>query len=396
MRPLASRPVLAALVAALVARTAINGGFRVVYPFLPEIARGLGVSLTVMGLLLALRALVGLGAPLVPRLIERIGHRRTMLLALAVLLLGGALMLLAGGLEGEGVVSPPFVLVAASMVLISAAKPLYDLPMQGWFGARVDRSRQGRVLGATELTWGLGLVLAFPAGLLVARVDWPAMLWPALLLGVAGVVAVATLLPGDAPRAPSRAAGPGLAEVLRRPLVALVLVVSLFRFAAELLFVVYGQWLEVDFGLAVAAIGAFTLVVVAAELAGEGAVTAFADRLGLRRSVLLGLLGSAVAYVGLGLVGDSLVGAIIAVVGWFLMFEATITAAIPLAVAIGGDVRERLLSLVAAVGVLSTVVAAPLGPVLFALGGIALCGLVAAASVLLAAAILAREVPAAA
>ncbi len=394
MRALTSRPVLAALVAALIARTAVNGGFRVVYPFLPEIARGLGVSLTVMGLLLALRALVALGAPLVPRLIERIGHRRTMLLALVTSVLGATLMLAAGGVEGVGVGSTPFLLVTASLVVMGAAKPLYDLPMQGWFGARVAHERRGRVLGATELTWGLGLVLAFPAGLLVAGVGWPAMMGPPLLLALGGIAAVLWLLPGDAPRTPARPTPGRMRAVLRRPLVALVVVTALFRFAAELLFVVYGRWLEVDFGLAVAAIGAFTLVVVVAELAGEGAVTAFADRIGLRRSVLLGLLGSAVAYAGLGLVGDSLLGAVVAVVGWFLLFEATITAAIPLAVALGGEVRERLLSLLAAAGVLSAVVAAPLGPVLFALGGIALCGLVAAGSVLLAAGILAREVPA--
>jgi MFS transporter, DHA1 family, inner membrane transport protein len=372
---LLSTEVRAALVAVLIARTAVNGGYRIVYPFLPEIARGLGVTLGVMGVLLALRAAAGLAAPLVPRLAERLGRRATMVLGLGATLLGCALL---GGAPGVGV-------AGAGLVVTGLAKPLFDIPMQGWFGARVPYARRGRVLGTTELTWALSLGLALPAGFLIAAWSWRAPFALVGVVAVIGLVAVLRLIGGDRP-----------AEVVRVPLqrspavLAILGVVLLFRLAAELLFVVYGTWLEVDFGLSVAAIGAFTLVVVGAELVGEGSVTAFADRVGLKRSILFGLLGSSAVYASLGLVGGSLPAAIAAVVGWFVMFEITIVATVPFVTGIAGESRERLLSLVSAVSVAATGAAALAGPQLFARGGMALCGLVAAGCALAGAAVLSR------
>jgi predicted MFS family arabinose efflux permease len=373
--PELSTEVRSALLAVLVARTAVNGAHRIVYPFLPEIARGLGVSLGVMGGLLALRSAAGLAAPLVPRLTESLGRRAVMLVAMAGTILG--CLLLAGA---SGVAT-----AAAGLLTAGLAKLLFDIPMQGWFGARVPYARRGRVLGITELTWALSLLLALPAGFLIAATSWRAPFLLIAAMAVAGAAAVGWLIRGDRP-----------AETVRAPLrltgtaVGILGAVLLFRLAAELLFVVYGTWLEADFGLSVAAIGVFTLVVVAAELVGEGTVAAVADRVGLKRSVLIGLLGSAVVYASLGLVGRSLPAAVLAVIGWFVLFEITIVATVPLVTGIAGDSRERLLSLVVAVSVLASGAAALIGPQLFAVGGMGLCGLVAAGCALTGAGVLSR------
>ncbi|PSO52314.1 MAG: hypothetical protein BRC31_05060, partial [Actinobacteria bacterium QS_5_72_10] len=341
--PQRSRSLVAAVAAMLLARTATNGSWRVVYPFLPEIADGLGVTLSAVGVLLFVRAAAALVAPGVPRLIDRAGHRRVMLAAL-VLVVAGSAAVAGNDLLSRGLW--PLLGAGAGFALLGLAKPLFDVSMQGWLGARVPAARHGRVLGATELAWGLSLALAFPASWLIAWAGWTAMFWLVAGVAAAGLTAVA--------------------------------VVALFRVAAELLFVVYGSWLEADLGLTVTAIGAVTLIVVASELTGEGAVMALGDRMGLRRSLLAGLLGTTVAYAGLGLVGGSLAAAIVAMVAWFLLFEVTIVAAIPLAVGLGGPQRERVMSLVATVNVASTGVGALLAPPLFDIGGIGLNGVVAA------------------
>lgn len=384
-----TRPVLVAVGAMLLARVAINGGYRVAYPFLPQIADGLGVSLATAGLLLFVRALPGLAAPAVPRLIDRAGHRRTMLGALGVVVAGAATLTAVGLVPGEGLALAG---AAVGFVALGLAKPLFDIPMQGWLGARVAAPRRGRVLGVTELAWGLGLAVAFPAAWLVVWAGWTAMFWLVAGLAVVGAVAMAGALPAGGPAATPTASLP--LHHLRGPFGALLLAVLLFRLAAELLFLVYGQWLGSELGLAVTAIGAFTLLVVASELAGEGAVAAFADRVGLRRSVLIGLAGTTVTYASLGLVGGSLVRAIVAVVAWFVLFEITIVATIPFAVALGDASRERLLALVAAVNVAATGAAALVGPALyFAAGGIWLNGLVAAGCTAVAAVVLYARVP---
>ena len=374
-RRLVRTEVRAALVAVLIARTAVNGGHRIVYPFLPEIARGLGVSLGTMGLLLALRSLTGLAAPLVPGLSERLG-RRSLMIAACVGTTGGCAVL-------AGAQAVPA--AAAGLVLAGLAKPAFDIPMQGWFGARVPYERRGRVLGTTELTWALSLLLALPAGFLIAATSWRAPFVMIAILGLIGAAVVARLMAGDRPTSRVRQTLRFSPEVRR-----ILLVVLGFRIASELLFVVYGTWLESDFGLSVAAIGVFTVVVVGGELIGEGSVAVFADRVGLKRSILIGLIGSGIVYACLGLVGGALWAAVLAVVAWFILFEVTIVAAIPFVTGLAGDARERALALVATVSVGAGGLAAVAGPQLFRIGGIALCGLVAAASVILAALVLAR------
>ena len=55
-------------------------------------------------------------------------------------------------------------------------------------------------------------------------------------------------------------------------------IVVLFIASSEMVFVLYGQWLEGNFGLSVAGTGTFSLLIAVGELSGEGAVVAFSDR----------------------------------------------------------------------------------------------------------------------
>ncbi len=374
---------MAALVAVLLARLAINGGIRVVYPFLPEIARGLGVSLAVVSALVALRSFVAVGAPLVARAAETLGRRSLMLAGLGFALAGAGLLIVAPGLAPAGSWSLVG-LAALGFVLAGAAKPAFDVPMQGWFGERVPYRQRGRVIGITELTWALSLLATVPlAGALIPRFGWQSAFAVVAALALVGLVAVRTLLPADRPT-----------QRTRRPLrlsperVRVLAVVFVYTVAAELMFVVYGAWLEDDLGLSVTAIGLFTIVVVASELTGEGGVAAFADRLGAKRTILLGLLASGLAYASLGAVGGSLAAAIVAVVVWFVGFEVTIVATIPLVSELAAESRDRLLSLMVSTMAIARGSGALLGPPLYDLGGIAASGLAAAGLVAISALLL--------
>jgi MFS transporter, DHA1 family, inner membrane transport protein len=366
--------VRAALVAVLVARTAVNAGMRVVYPFLPAIARGLGISLAAAGALLALRSLVGLAAPLVARVVESTGRRTLMLVACGALTAG--CLVIAG--------APGVAVAAVGFALLGLAKPAFDVPMQAWFGDRVPYARRGRVLGTTELTWALSLLVTVPvSGVLIARFGWQAPFLLVAAMGIIGALAVGRLLASDRP-----------AHRVPRPLrltrarIAMVGVVLLYSVAAEVVFVVYGAWLEDDLALTVTAIGLFTIIVAAAELTGEGAVAAFADRVGLRRSVFAGLAATAVAYLSLGLVGGSLVAAVAVVLVWFIGFEVTIVASVPFVSELAVESRDRMLSLVVATIAGARAIGALVAPPVYAAGGIAAAGMLAAGLVVLAALLL--------
>jgi DHA1 family inner membrane transport protein len=76
--------------------------------------------------------------------------------------------------------------------------------------------------------------------------------------------------------------------------------------ANDNLFVVYGAWIEKAFSLSIVALGAGTSVIGIAELIGESLTATFADRFGLKRSVIVGLILSAACYGILPLFGRTL------------------------------------------------------------------------------------------
>jgi predicted MFS family arabinose efflux permease len=369
-----TREIRRALVATFVARSAANAGLRVVYPFLPAIARGLGVSPASLSALVALRNFGGLATPVAARAAERYGRRWMMLIAMTAVAIGCALT----------AATTSFVVAGAGIVLVGLAKPAFDIPMQAWFGDRVPYEERGRVFGITELTWSVALMACVPvSGLLIELTDWRAPFVLVSVLAALGTAAVAFGIDSDAPWRHTRRALRLTTSGARVLFVAL-----LFSIAAEMPFVVYGQWLEGSFGLTVAGIGAFTLVVVAAEFVGEGLVTVIADRWGLRRMVLGGLLLSSLAYIAFAFVGARLVAAIAVVVVWTAAFEVTVVAAIPFASELTVDARDRILSSFAVVVALGRGIGALGAQPLYSAGGIGLVGFVSAACVLVAALVL--------
>ena len=81
----------------MIARVVHDVSVRVVYPFLPEVSAGLRMPLDRVGQMLSLRSGVEILSPLAGALSDRIGHRRSMSIALAVLAFGLAIIGLAEG-----------------------------------------------------------------------------------------------------------------------------------------------------------------------------------------------------------------------------------------------------------------------------------------------------------
>lgn len=374
-----SKQIRRALAAVLIARTAANAGLRIVYPFLPTISRGLGVSIATLSVLIAVRNFGGITAPLAARTAETVGRRSMMTWAMGTVAVGTALTAIA----------PGFAVAGVGIVLVGLAKPAFDVPMQGWFGDRVPYERRGRILGITELTWSLALLVTVPvSGFLIAATSWRAPFVLISVMAVAGTIAIFAGIDDDRP--PHRTKKP---LKMIAPRVTMLALTFLFSVAAEIVFIVYGQWLEGSFGLSVAAIGLFTIVVVAAEMIGEGLVTWFGDRVGPHRMILLGLLVSIAAYLALGVIGGSIALAIVVVIAWLLSFEVTIVATIPLVSELATESRDRLLSLLAVLFCLGRVVGALIAQPIYSAGGIAASGWAAAGCCLLAALLLLRVPP---
>ena len=373
-----SIPVIAGLFA--VVRLVVNSAHRFVYPFLPAIARGLGVSLERAGLLVSLRWFAGLGTPLIVATIGRGERRRRLIVSgLAVFSLGAAVTATFGTFAGA----------AAGFVLMGIAKPVYDIATQAYLADRIPYAGRARVLSILELTWAGALLIGAPAaGWLIDRAGWNAPFWVFAALAAAAVAPILGMTDADA-AGTGHVAGPFRLESSG---LALLVVTGLYTAAAEIMFVVYGAWLEDSFGLSLVALGGTAVVVGVAELVGEGSTFAFTDRIGKRRSVMVGLAVSSIGFVALVPASGTLVPGMAALAVALAGFEFTIVSAIPLATEVHPAARARYLSLLIVATAIGRTIGAGVGPVLFSRAGLAANAIAAATADLLALAVLAAWV----
>lgn len=349
-------------------RLVLNTASRFVFPFLPAISRGLGVSLEQAGLLISVRSLAGLATP---ALVAGAGERRRRLAAT-----GLAFFVIGASLTAAGV---GYGWALAGFALMGVAKPAYDIASQSYLADHTPYERRARYLTITELTWSGSLLVGAPAvGWLIQRSDWQAPFWGLASLGVLALVILPRVIQDSrvAPR-------PGRLS-LDRSGVALLAAMGIFAFGTDASFVVVGAWLESSFGLSLLALGGASTLLALAELAGEGGTMAFADRLGKRRSVAVGLVLSSTGYA-LWAVSSSHLGLGLALLAVALVgFEFAIVSALPLATEIVPHARARFLALGMVAFAVARATAAAIGPALFESAGVAGNALVSTAANLLA------------
>ncbi len=370
------------LVVILLARVALNLQFRVVYPFLPAISRGLGVPLETASLLLTIRSLVGALSPIYGLAADRYGRRPLMLAGLLALVAGAGLTALAPGLG----------VALLAFTLLGFSKAAFDPAMQAYVGDSVPYERRGRVMSLLELSWSLSWFLGVPiAGFLIARSGWRA---PFVLIAGAGVLALAALW-GLCPQCGRTAIPIDRTALLRtfgrvpwRRCLPLLTMTWLITLANENVFIVYGDWLEKQFDLAVAALGLASLVISVAELTAEFASAALVDSLGKRRSVFAGLILTVGAYLLLPRLAGGLGTALTGVALMFLTFEFSIVASIPLISELAPDVRGTVMALNVSAASLGRMAGSLSGPRLWAADGLPAVALTSAMFVLIAALII--------
>lgn len=371
----------------LAARIVLNMPMRIVYPFLPAIARGLGVPLATASLLFTVRGLISAAGPLYGFLADRYGRRRMMLVGLLALISGAAAI----------AALPTFGLALVGFALLGFSKASFDPAMQAFVGDTVPYERRGRIMGILELPWSMSWFIGVPlAGFVIAAAGWRAPFWLLAGLGLVSLAAMWRLCPGCG-GAWTRRAAPRLrlADLGRQRQrwlgIATILSVPVLLVAAnENVFIVYGAWMEQDFGLSVATLGVASVGISLAELAGELTSAGLVDRLGKRRAVLLGLTLNMLAYMLLPQLAGTLGGALFGVFLVFLTFEFTIVCLLPLLSELTPNARAMLMALSAAVMSLGRVISSLAGPRLWQIGGLSLNALVSAAAMALAALILWR------
>ena len=365
------------------ARFCLNTVLRVVYPFAPAFARGLGVPVTTIYLMISLRNLTGLLSPVFAPLAERYGRRNVMALSLAAFSLSALLV--------AGV--PAVWSLGLALVVVGAVKVIYDPAMQSHLGDAVPYQQRGRAMAITEFGWSGAFLVGAPlTGWLIARQGWPA---PFFWLGLAGAAA-AVLLWRGLPAARHHVHGTitiGYTwQMLRRhPVIwAAALYMLLPLIAQESLFIVYGDWMESSFNLSLTGLGLATTLIGLAEMSGEATAGWSVDRFGKRPVVALSGTLTAVAFLLIPLSAGRLTTTLAALVALFFLFEIAVVGAIPLLTELVPEARGVVMSMSLGAMAAGRTIGSIIGPAVWLRTGMWGNSLIAAVAMLLAVVVLVR------
>jgi predicted MFS family arabinose efflux permease len=360
------------------AKLLVDIGVQIFNPFLPIIASGLGLDIITLGRLVGLRSLMGVFAPISGVIADRTSYRRVIRVALLINALGLVVLAAGNGLW----------MAAGAMILIGLGASAFVPNLQAYVSGRLPYAIRARGLGMLEYSWALtGIVGLSMVGLIIQFVNWRV---PFLLLA-AGMIVMALVF-GRMPAAHSpQATGPEASaarnaalhiklRALRaffnlgqtaRSTYATMLAGSLSYFAAMQLMIAYGAWLEQQYGLGPAQLGLVAFVFGWFDLAASISVSLFTDRIGKRRSVLIGILGSLLGYLAMPFLNTGVVLATLAIALTRMCFEFNIVSHFPLLSEQAPSQRGKVMTLGAAVSLLGGTLAGFTGPWLLIRVGVA-------------------------
>lgn len=308
------------ILAATTARTATNAAYRFAPPFIAVIGRGLDVSVAEIGVALAITDLCGVTSPLIGRLVDHVPRRWSMT--------GGLIGVGAG--VGLAAGSTGLVWLTLSLMVVSLAKIVFDVGLGSWIADQVPFDRRSRVVGLTETSWALGLLVGVSLmGVVTAVWSWRLAYVLAALFVLATAVVVARRIPTRP--SPSRRATVA-APTTRMPATSWLAVLGMVGLmsAAQTLFITFGPWLEDEHGFTGAGLAGVTFGLGALELGSSTMSAARTDRWGKERSVVAGTLLMIPAALALAAVHSALVAGLLLLGLFIAAFEFAIVSAIPI------------------------------------------------------------------
>jgi MFS transporter, DHA1 family, inner membrane transport protein len=354
------------ILAVLGFRLLLNTVRRFVYPFAPALSRNLDVPLAAVTSIIATIQLSTFFGLLSGLAADRLGDRLMMRTGLALAAVG---MLLCG-------MFPSYWWVFVGLVLAGLGKTIFDPAIQAFVGRHVPYERRGRIVGIIETAWAGSTLVGIPLmGLIIANFGLAAVFYLLAFLGGLSWFAVGWVIPEEQPAVPAGSRRTGmLSSILQliriRPAAGMLLFGFWISIANDSLFVVYGAWFEQAFLVSIVALGFSTVAIGAAELLGESLTALFADRIGLKRALISGLLLLIGAYLALPLIGVSLSAAMVGMFLVFLCFEFVIVSSFSLSTELLPGARATMMGGFYATAGLGRMIGVLMGGVLWQWGGI--------------------------
>ncbi|MCL4302031.1 MAG: MFS transporter [Anaerolineae bacterium] len=372
---------LQVMIVVFFARLILDIGTRVVFPFIPQLSAGLGLTVVGFSWLLFIRGIIGVAGPIFGVWSDRYGRRNVM----AVGLLCQALGMVGLTLSWQWWAILP-------MLFFGLGLTAFIPPQQAYISDQVAYERRGRALAIVEASWAIAAIVFLPLiGWLIDAFGWRVPFFIVSFFSLLGALVVWRYLPSTAHHTQTNLSWTEMRQLCLRPNVLASIFVALLLFITVDCFIsVWGIWLSADYGLDAAALGLVATGIGLAELMGSASSSLFIDRIGKRRGSGLGLFLAAVILLLLPLTQSFFFLAVATLVIAGAFIEFTIVSLIPLYSEQAPQARGTVFSLIllgsAIGGAMGTPIAAT-GWERFGLGGV--CA-IAAACLLAALALMGR------
>jgi len=348
------------------ARMVLNMATRMTYPFLSFFATGLNVDLKALSRVMVVRSSTGIISPFLASLADIWGHKRGVLIGIALCFLSNLAIVLA----------PGYWVFLISVSLCYLGMYFFMSSMQAYVGEAVPFKRRGMALAVTETGWGLSFVIGMPIiGLLIEHFGWLSPFWLLLVLTAISGGLLAWLLPAN--QAHLHAASDNKAKVFLSHLrqvfssatarTALLMSFSLVA-ANEMVNLVFGVWIEDSFNLPISGLGLSALAIGVVEVIGELSGGVSADRIGKGRTFFIGAAVNILSAVWMAFYSQTLVSALFGLMFFYLSFEFAIVSAFGLVSEVLPGARATMMGANVAALSLGRMAGAFLVPYLYQLG----------------------------
>ena len=304
----------------ILGRLVANACYRFAPPFLAIIAKDFNVSLSDIGVALFVSELSGFASPFAGRIVDRLTHRNAMVIGLVGTLLGCAI----------AAAAPSVYLFAVGVTVLALTKQSFDLGLGAWIADHVPYQQRGRIVGLTETSWALGLLVGVSLmGLITAATNWRI----GYMFGIICLVVVTTSIAkrvNSKPRVVTPHVQGAKARVHGRGWLVVVTMFCIMS-CAQSLFVTFGAWLQDQFGFGAARLAAVGFALGAVELFASLNSAQRTDGWGKERSIAAGALLIVPAGILLAIASSNIVLGLIAVGVYYLGFEFAVVSLLPIA-----------------------------------------------------------------
>lgn len=333
--------------------------------FLPTLALAFDSSTATLALVLGLAEASGLSTVLVGRRLDA-GRERLVIIAALCGVAVASTLALVGSIWT----------FAVAAVVLGASAGHVTVAGHAWISARVPFDRRARFIGIYEISWASALLIGVPIiALLISGFGWrgPFVAVAGLALVAAGLIGTIndgamaeqqqpahqppTAQPPSAPPSPkasqsapgstvrpSAAAGPR-ATPLTIDAWLIIAASAAVAMAGLTTIVVAGTWLDEAFGISTGGVGLVAMTFGAAELLASTSSSAFADRLGKRRTMQATVLATLVGLAVIFAAGSALAVGIVGLLIFFVGFEYSIVTSFSLISEAMPDARGRVLGI---------------------------------------------------